>query len=140
MRSLRFVFLQRRQRRLLLLFLLTVRILTLTEDETLEILKANYHASNVVETLAIQAVLEHGLDGETTLLVHRLSRSTARSRRLLPLVPVAAFPDSTSNVLITHLVKDTVTCHDDEVLVLVYLERANLRLGFNHVRVATSIN
>ena len=69
----------------------------------------------------------------------RLRGPAARLDRLLPFVLVAARPDTRRNVVIAHLVKYTITSHQNEVVVLVDLKVPDLRVCLDDVRIAAPL-
>lgn len=117
--------------------LIPVRVLALAEHFSFEILKGNHDDSDVVERLPVEAVLQHALDGQATLLMDRLGRPEARIR--LPLVLVARFPDALGHVLVGHLVEDAIAGKNDEIVILVDLELSNLWLCLHDVHVASAV-
>lgn len=121
------------------LLLLAVGVLALAEDDALEVLEGDDYDGDVVQALAIQRVLQHRLDGEAALLVDGLRRPAPGLDGLLPLVLVAALPDAPGDVVVAHLVEDAITGHEDEVVVLVDLEVADLRLRLDYVRIAAAL-
>ena len=117
---------------------LAVRVLALAEDFSFEILEADHDDGDVVERLTVETVFEHALDGEAALLMDRLGRSEVRIR--LPFVLVARLPDALGNVLVRHLVEDTVARENDEVVVLMNLKLPYFWLGFHDIHVSSSVS
>ena len=58
---------------------------------------------------------------------------------LLPLILVATLPDAARDVVVAHLVEDTITGHEDKVVVLVDLEVTDLRLCLHDMRVPATL-
>lgn len=87
--------------------------------------------------MAIETVLEHRFNGETSLLVDGLSG--AKLGVLLPLVLVAGLPNTLENILVGHFVEDTIAGKSDKVVVFLDLELLDLRFSFDNIRVSSAV-
>ena len=57
----------------------------------------------------------------------------------LPLIFVTGFPNTFWNVLVWHLVENTIWGKHNEIMVLLNLELTNFWFGFNYVHVTSSV-
>ena len=117
--------------------LLALRILAFTKNGSLEILEGYHYDGHIIKTLPIQRILQYGLNGQSTLLMHALRWPIIGI--LLPFVPIAAVPDTLGHVLVWHFIKDAVWGQQYEIVVFVYLKLPDFRLGLDNIYVSTSI-
>ena len=116
---------------------LALWVLALAKNDSFEILEGDHDDRDIIQTLSVQWVLQYWFNSEPALLMDALSRPVVGI--LLPLVSVAAVPDTFAHVLVWHFVEDAVTCQQDEIMIFMYLELPYLWLSFDDIYVSTSI-
>ena len=58
---------------------------------------------------------------------------------LLPLVLIAGLPNTLEDILVRHLIKNTVTGKSDKIMIFLDLELLDLWLSFDDIYVSSSI-
>lgn len=102
----------------------------------LKILKGNHDSSDVVERPSECRLMQNSVDAVSTLLMNR-SLVTTLILILIAIWVSGSLPDSIDNVLIAQLLKNSVACNDDEVVVVSDFEALDIRCRNNHLRVAS---
>ena len=97
--------------------------------QLLKVIEANNNAGYIVESLLVYALIETAINGSTTPCMHCL-------RWLKVLRLQASLPDLVHDLLVVHLLKDTVTTNDDEIIIVLNLKCTNLGSCDHYVWVA----
>ena len=112
----------------------SLRVSALSEYGSLEALKCNHDHCHIVETLPIERAFKDAFDSQTALLVHILGKLL-----LLKLLWGATVPHALIHIFIRQLVIDSVTCQQNVVVLLRYLEASYIWGGHHDLWVASLV-
>lgn len=110
----------------------SLRVLWFAKDSALKVLESYHDHGDIIQWLAIERVLENGLDCKSRLLMHILSKL------LVFVVNWATVPNTLHAIFIWKLVKDAVTSKDDEVMLLSNLELSDVWLANYDIWITSS--